>query len=163
MSIYAHLLCSVLDEHLKFNVVNLDNVDYNHDYGICMLTCVHHHNHNQSIYVCSVIHSGLCFTQSLIVLNLEKDDPLATVYDYLKKTKGRDKEFHDSIKLQNLNLIYNYQQDKPVELVSYLRFLLEEYHILSFHEFLHKTIPISALNREAGLRLSLAKSKGTIA
>ena len=31
----------VLDQDLMSNSINLENVNYNHDYGTCMLTCVY--------------------------------------------------------------------------------------------------------------------------
>ena len=73
----------VLDRNLKSNSVNLKSVDYNHDYGTCLLTCVHHH----------------------------------------------------------------------IELMSYLNFFPEEYHELPFHEYFAKNVPITALNKEAKVKL----------
>ena len=40
-------------------------------------------------------------------------------------------------------------QEKHIELMSCLESLPEEYHSLPFHEYFAKTIPISALNKEA--------------
>ena len=45
----------VLDRDLKSNSINLDSVDYNHDYGTCMLTCVHRKQHCQSLSVPGII------------------------------------------------------------------------------------------------------------
>ena len=42
---------NVLDCDLKSNSINFDNVDYNHDYGTCMLTCVHQKQHSQSLSI----------------------------------------------------------------------------------------------------------------
>ena len=69
----------VLDRDLLFNAINLESVEYNHDYGTCMLTCIHCHKHSRSISVPGIIRSGLCFTQPLIVPSLSKDDSKATV------------------------------------------------------------------------------------
>ena len=41
-------------------------------------------------------------------------------------------------------------QDKYIELISCLESLSEEYHSLPFHKYFAKTIPIAALNKEAG-------------
>ena len=82
----------VLDRDLKSNSINLDSVDYNHDYGTCMLTCVHRKRHSQSFSVPGVIRSGLCFTQPLIVPTLDKDDPKATVLNSLEKALAEDTE-----------------------------------------------------------------------
>ena len=83
----------VLDRDLKSNSVNLDNNDYNHDYGTCMFTCVHRKRHSQSLLVPGIIRSGLCFTQPLIVSALDKDDPKTTVLNSLEKALAEDSEF----------------------------------------------------------------------
>ena len=79
----------VLDRDLKSNSINLDNVDYNHDYGTCMLTCVHRKRHSQSLSVPGIIRSGLSFTQPLIVPSLDKDDSKATVLNSLERLLQR--------------------------------------------------------------------------
>ena len=83
----------VLDQDLMSNSVNLDNVDYNHNYGTCMLTRVHGHKYSRSISVPDIIRSGLCFTQPLIVPSLGKADPNATVLNSLEKALAEDTEF----------------------------------------------------------------------
>ena len=140
---------TVLNQGLQSNTIDLDGVDYNHDYGTCMLTCVHRHKHNRSISVPGVIRSGLCFTQPLIVPSLDKNDPKATVYNSLEKAKSDDPKFAKKVAAQSLKLIYDYMQEKHIELMSCLESLPEEYHTLPFHKYLAKTIPISALNKEA--------------
>ena len=50
--------------------------------------------------------------------------------------------------MQSLKLMYEYMQDKHIELMSCLESLPEEYHSLPFHEYFTKTIPITALNTE---------------
>ena len=139
----------VLDRDLKSNSIKLDSVDYNHDYGTCMLTCVHRKRHSQSLSVPGVIRSGLCFTQPLIVPSLDKDDPKATVLNSLEKALAEDSQFVEQVKVQSLKLIYEYMQEKHIELMSCLESLPEEYHSLPFHEYFAKNIPISALNKEA--------------
>ena len=98
----------VLDRDLKSNSINLDNIDYNHDYGTCMLTYVHQKRHFQSLSVPSIIRSGLCFTQPLIVPSLDKDDPKATVLNSLEKALAEDTELVERVKVQSLKLIYEY-------------------------------------------------------
>ena len=75
----------VLDQDLMSNSINLKSVNYNYDYGTCMLTCIHRHKHSRSISVPAIIRSVLCFTQPLIVPSLDKDDPKATVLNSLQK------------------------------------------------------------------------------
>ena len=96
----------VLDQDLMSNSINLESVNYNHDYGTCMLTCVHHNKNSRNISVPGIIRSGLCFTQPLIVPSLEKDDPKATVLNSLEKALAEDTEFVDRVKVQSLKLIY---------------------------------------------------------
>ena len=139
----------VLDRDSCSNTINLDSVEYNHDYSICMLTCVHHHKHSCSLSVPGIIRSGLCFIQPLIVLSLGKDDPKATVLNSLDKALTKVVKFVKSVKVQSLKLIYEYIQDKHIELMSCLESLPEEYHSLPFHEYFAKTIPIATLNKEA--------------
>ena len=91
----------VLDRAFRFNTINLDSVEYNHDYGTCMLTCVHRHKHSHSLCVPGIIRSGLCFTQPLIVPSLGKDDPKATVLNSLKKALAENVEFVKRVKLQS--------------------------------------------------------------
>ena len=62
----------VLDRDLLSNKVNLEDTEYNHNYCACMLTCVHRKKHNRSISDTSIIRSGLCFTQPLILPSLDK-------------------------------------------------------------------------------------------
>ena len=45
----------VLDRDLMSYSVNLDSFNNNHDYGTCILTCVHHHKHSCSISVPGII------------------------------------------------------------------------------------------------------------
>ena len=131
------------------NSINLDKVDYNHDYRTCMLTCVHQNKHSRSISVPGIIRSGLCFTQPLIVPDLNKDDPKATVLNSVKKALAEDSEFVERVKVQSFKLIYKYRQEKYTELMLCLESLPEEHHSLPFHEYFTKTIPIAALNKEA--------------
>ena len=67
--------------------VNLEDMEYNHNYGTCMLTCVHCKKHNRSISIPGIICSGLCFTQPLILPSLDKEDPRATIYNSIDKAK----------------------------------------------------------------------------
>ena len=75
----------VLDRDLMSNSVHLEHANYNHDYGTCMLTCVHHHIYSHIISVLGIIRSGLCCTQRLIVPTLDKENPKATVLNSLEK------------------------------------------------------------------------------
>lgn len=64
----------VLDRYFMSNTDDLDAINYNNDYGTCMLICGHCHKHKHNISVAGVIWSGLCFTQLLIVSSLDKND-----------------------------------------------------------------------------------------
>ena len=114
-----------------------------------MLTCVYCHKHSCSLCVPGFTRSGLYFTKPLIVPLLGKDDPKATVLSSLEKTLAKDIEFIKSIKIQSLKLVYEYMQDKYIELMSCLESLPEDYHSLPFHEYFAKTIPIATLNKKA--------------
>ena len=138
----------VLNQDLMSNSIDLECVNYNHDYGTCMLTCIHRNKHSHSISIPGIIRSGLCFIQPLMVLSLDKDDPKATVLNFLEKALAEDTESVEQIKVQSLKLIYEYVQDKHIELISCLESLPEEYHSLPFHEYFAKTIQITALNKE---------------
>ena len=46
-------------------------------------------------------------------------------------------------------MLYNYQQNKHVELMLVMESLPEEYHSLPFHTFLANTLPINVVNMEA--------------
>ena len=76
------------------------------------------------------------------------DDPKATVLNSLEKSLAEDTEFFERVKVHSLKLIYEYMQDKHIELMLCLESLPKEYHSLPFHEYFSKTIPISALNKE---------------
>ena len=138
----------VLDRDLLSNVINLESVEYNHAYGTCMFTCIHCHKHYHSISVLGIIRSGLCFTQTLVVPSLDKYDPKATVLNSLGKALAEDEDFVERVKIQSLKLIYEYMQDKHIELMSCLESLPENYDSLPFDENFAKTIPIVALNKE---------------
>ena len=84
------------------NSVNLDGANYNHDYGTCILTCVHCHKYCRIISVPGIIRSGLCFAQPLIIPTLDKDDPKATVLNSLEKAKAEDPDFVKQGKIQSL-------------------------------------------------------------
>ena len=75
----------VLDQDFCSNTINFDSVEYNHDYGTYMLTCVNCQKHSRSLYVPGIIRSGLCFTQPLIVPSLGEDKPKATVLNSLER------------------------------------------------------------------------------
>ena len=65
-----------------------------------MLTYVHHHKHSHNISVSGIIQSSICFTQPLIILALDKDNPKATVLNFLEKAKSEDPEFFKQVKAQ---------------------------------------------------------------
>ena len=130
------------------NSVNLDSVNYNHDYGTCILTCVHCHKHSHNISVPGINQLCLCFIQPLIIPTLDKDDPKTTALNSLEKAKSEDPEFVKQVKAQSLNLIYDYMQEKHIELMSCLESLPKKYHKLPFHEYFEKIIPIVALNKK---------------
>lgn len=54
----------VLGQDLLSNSVDLKNINNSHDYGTCMLTCVHHHKDSCSISVPGIITSGLFYSAS---------------------------------------------------------------------------------------------------
>ena len=80
---------------------------------------------------------------------LGKVDPKATVLNSLEKAIAKDIEFILRIKVQSLKLINEHMQDKHIRLMSFLKFLPEEYHTLPFDDYFLKNIPITALNKEA--------------
>ena len=139
----------LLDQDFSSNTINLDSVEYNHDYTTCMFTCVHCHKHSCGLCVPGIIKASLCFTQPLIVPSFGKDDPEATVLNSLEKALADDVEFVKSVKIQSLKLVYENIQDKHITLISCLENLPEEYYSLLFHEYFAKTIPIATLNKEA--------------
>ena len=128
----------VLDRDSLSNAINLESAEYNHYFGTCMLMCIHHYKHSRSIFVLDIISLGLCFTQPLIVPSLDKDDPKATVLNSLAKDLAEDEEFVEGVKIQSSKLIYEYMQDKHIELMSCLESLPEEYHSLPFRDILPK-------------------------
>ena len=131
------------------NSVHLEHINYNQNYGTCKLTCVHWHKYSRRISVSGIIRSGLCFTQPLIIPTLNKDDPKATILNSLEEALVEDTEFVERVKVQSLKLVYEYIQDKHIELMLCLESLPTEYYSLPFHEYFAKTIPIAALNKEA--------------
>ena len=142
----------VLDRDLMSNAVNLDAVDYNYDYGTFMLTCVHRHKHNCSISIPGVIRSSICFTQTLIIPSLDKNNPKATVYNSIGKAKSENPEFVERVTAQSLKLVYDSMQEKHIELISCLKSLPED-HKLLLHEYFAKPILSSALNKETEAKL----------
>ena len=117
----------ILDQNLASNSINLKSVDYNYEYSACMFTCVDCHKHSHSISVPGIMQLGLCFTQPCIVLSLDKDDPKATVLNSPEKFLAEDTEFLERVRVQSLKLIYEYMQDKHIELNLCLESLSEEY------------------------------------
>lgn len=89
----------VLDKYLGLNVINLEDINYNHDHDTCILTWVYCNNHNQYISIPSIIRCSLCFTQLLIVSSLDKNDLLVIVFNFLEKAKYENQSFCDKIKL----------------------------------------------------------------
>ena len=80
----------VLDQNLMSNSIKLENAHYNHEYGMCILPCVHGHKHSDSISVPGIIRSGLCFTYQLIISSLDTDDSKATILNSLEKALAED-------------------------------------------------------------------------
>ena len=111
----------ILDQGLVSNVVHLRNIDYNHDYGTCRLTCATVIKHSRSISVPGVIRPDLCFTQPLIIPSLDKNDPKATVLNSFEKAKSEDPEFVKRVTDRSLTLIYDYMQKENTELISCLK------------------------------------------
>ena len=100
-----------------------------------MYAYIHCHKHSCSTSVPDSIGLGLCFTQPLITPTIDKDDPKATVLNFLGKAKPEDPEFVKQVKAQSLEFVYDYMQEKHIELMSCLESLPEEYHKLPFHEY----------------------------
>ena len=53
--------------------------DYQMGYGHCTLTCIHHNQKRRNIDILGIVCGGLCFTMPLILPDLPKEDPQATL------------------------------------------------------------------------------------
>jgi hypothetical protein len=143
----------LLQADLASGKVDLDNTQYNFDYGNCLLTCMHRFCSSQNLNVPGVIRSGLCFTQPLVIPDLPTSHAKATIYNSKEMALRDDPVFKSKCKSKHLELIYNHQQKQYVKLMSILESLPEQYYkaciSLPFHEYTGASTPVNALNKEA--------------
>jgi len=141
----------LLQADLVSGKVDLDNTQYNFDYGNSLLTCTH--RSSQNLNVPGVIRSGLCFTQPLIIPDLPASHAKATIYNSKEMALRNDPVFKSKCKSKHLELIYNHQQKQHVKLMSILESLPEQYYKacinLPFHEYTGASTLVNALNKEA--------------
>ena len=107
--------------------------EYHLDYGQCSLTCVHGSLKRKNIEIPGIVQGGLCFTLPLILPDLPLDHPDATKFNSLKIAYESDKEFYDSCDSLKLQYLYEYQQQKHIELMDVLTQVPPEFHSIPFH------------------------------
>ena len=80
----------------------LDDVTslYDHNYGKCILQCVHKGNQNLNVYIPGIIWVGLCYTMPLVMpIGLFADDLNVNVFNSKDKAYNDDPVFQKCLKL----------------------------------------------------------------
>ena len=107
--------------------------EYHLDYGHCTLTCIHDSLKRKNVEIPGIVRGGLCFTLPLILPDLPPDHPDANKSNSSKIAYETDKEFQESCDSLKLQTLYEYQQQKHIELMEVLTQVPPEFHTLPFH------------------------------
>ena len=103
---------------------NLETVNYQSDYGTCMLIGIHKMRDTRDIMIPGTICGGLCYTQPIIPPDIAATDPKATIYNSSALLRQKDKEFDKAVNEKRLSFVYNWQETKligrPYELIGEL-------------------------------------------
>ena len=149
----AHNKDAIESDLDKFGTIDPDNINYRMDYGTCMLIASHRNQSSRNIYIPGVICSGLCFTQPLIYPNLEREHPDASPKTSSEVLKEVDSKFKQECKTKALEMLYQFQQDQHIQLMSQLESLpkdiSENVAKLPLHNLMYTITPVSALKKEA--------------
>lgn len=86
------------DNQINNDLASKGDVDISHpgyqiDYGSCTLTYIHHKHKRMNIKIPSIVYGGLCFTLSLIRLDLPKDYPKASFLNFSQLAYDHDPKF----------------------------------------------------------------------
>ena len=95
----------------------------------------------------------MCFTLPLIYPNLEHENPDASPKTSSEVLKEVDSKFKQECKTKALEMLYQFQQDQHIELMSQLESLpkdiSENVTKLPLHNLMYTIMPVNALNKEA--------------
>ena len=102
------------DEKINKDLAAKDCIDVSHpgyqmDYGNCTLTCIHHNQKRMNIDILGIVCGGLCFTLPLILPDLPKDDPQATLLNSSLLAYKHDPKFKKECDELTMKSLYGHQ------------------------------------------------------
>ena len=128
--------------------IGISHPCYQIDYGSCTLTYIYHNKKRMNIDIPGIVYGGLCFTLPLILADLHKDHPQATLLNSSVLTYKHDSKFKKECDELTMKYLYEHQQQHQ-DLMNILTQIPKEFHILPFHYWGTKTVIIDALSDEA--------------
>ena len=102
-----------------------------------------------NIMIPGIVRGGLCFTLPLILPDLPKDHPKASLLNSSQLAYNYDPKFGKECDELAMKSLYEHQQQQHQDLVNVLTQIPEEFHTLPFHYWGTKTITIDTLSDEA--------------
>ena len=134
----------------KRGCVDLNNSNgYHLDYGNCTLTCVHSKRRTSNIEISGIIRGGLCYTQPIILPDLPKSHPHASILNSSRLAYLSDENFREDVDALTLKYIYQHQQKQHENLMEVLTQVPETFHTLPFHMLGTEQVLIDSLSDEA--------------
>ena len=134
----------------KRGCVDLDNTNgYHLDYGNCTLTCVHSTRRNRNIEIPGIIRGGLCYTQPIILPDLPKSHPHASILNSSRLAYLSDENFCEEVDALTLKYIYQHQQKQHEDLMEVLTHIPETFHTLPYHMWGTEQVLVDSLSDEA--------------
>lgn len=103
------------------------------DYSHCTLTCNHNKLKRKNNEIPGIVRGELYFNLPLIHLDLTPNHPGANKLNSLKIAYKSDTEFCDCCDSLTMKSLYEYQQQKHIELIDILTQVLPDFHKLPFY------------------------------
>ena len=100
--------------------VDISYPGYQIDYGSCTLTNIHHNCKRMNIEIPRIVCGGLCFTLSLILPDLPKDYPNASLLNSSQLAYDHDPKFCKEYDTLAMKSLYDHQQQQHQELMNAL-------------------------------------------
>ena len=126
-------------------------VNYNHNYGNCILCCTHKRKFNRNIYIPGVIRIRLCYTMPLMICRkrLPADFEEATVVNSFEKAYQDDLSYRKACDAKAVELIYKHQEQEHLKLMQVLESVPKQFHSLPFSKWIKHNTPVHALTEKA--------------
>ena len=100
--------------------INVTLLYYQMDYGHCTLICIHHNQKRRNIEIPDIVRGGLCFTLPLILSDLLKEYPQATLLNSSILTYKNNLKFRKECDELAMQSMYEHQEKQHKDLMKVL-------------------------------------------